>query len=144
MDNNAYSNYMAHYVTRQAIHLLRDGDGKRAVRAEEYFQETGILEKLEDFADKLYLPQPLENPDGVIPQDDTFMSKKILDISGYRNDNIKQTILKDYSREQVNNMQVLKQSDVIMLMELLPDLFSGKIKMANWEYYEPRPSTTPL
>ena len=66
------------------------------------------------------------------------MSKKILDISGYRNDNIKQTILKDYSREQVNNMQVLKQSDVIMLMELLPDLFSGKIKMANWEYYEPK------
>ncbi len=28
VDNNAYSNYMAHYVTRQAIHLLRDGDGK--------------------------------------------------------------------------------------------------------------------
>lgn len=138
VDNNAYSNYMAHYVTRQAIHLLRDGDGKTAVRAEEYFQETGILEKLEDFADKLYLPQPLDNPEGVLPQDDTFMSKKILDISGYRNDNIKQTILKDYSREQVNNMQVLKQSDVIMLMELLPDLFSRKIKMANWEYYEPK------
>ena len=25
-----------------------------------------------------------------------------------------------------------------MLMELLPDLFSRKIKMANWEYYEPK------
>lgn len=138
VDNNAYSNYMAHYVTKQAIKLLKDEKSGAKGRAEAYFKETGLQEKLEEFAEKLYLPIPLAEPAQVIPQDDTFLSKKIIDITDYRKDNIKQMILKEYSREQVNDMQVLKQSDVVMLMELQPDLFSREVKMANWEYYEPK------
>lgn len=137
VNNNAYSNYMAHYVVKKAISIMQKDEEVRE-KAIKHYGEENLLLKLQDFAKRLYLPQPLMEPQGVIPQDDTFMKKPVLDISKYRKNNVKQTILKEYSREQVNEMQVLKQSDVIMLLELLPDLFTDDVKMANWDYYEPR------
>ena len=50
---------------------------------------------------------------GVIPQDDTFMAKPAIDLSAKAKAG-KQTILLDYSRAEVNEMQILKQADVVM------------------------------
>lgn len=138
VDNNAYSNYMAYDAVQKAIRILQENPGNIQEKAQEYYHEPQLLARLMEFADGLYLPQPLEEPKGVIPQDDTFMSKRIIDISKYRMDNVKQTILKEYSREQVNEMQVLKQADVLMLLEIFPDLFPVDVKIANWNYYEPK------
>lgn len=138
VNNNAYSNYMAYYVAEKAVRILENSTDQLKQKTEEYYGETDLLNKLKNYIRKLYLPEVSENHDGVIPQDDTFLDKKILDISRYRNDNVKQTILKEYGREQVNDMQVLKQSDVIMLMELIPELFDNEVKIKNWDYYEPK------
>jgi kojibiose phosphorylase len=40
--------------------------------------------------------------------------------------------------EDVNQYQVLKQADVIMLLCLLRDQIDGKTWRANWDYYNPR------
>jgi hypothetical glycosyl hydrolase len=74
----------------------------------------------------------------VIPQDDTFMAKPAIDLSRYKAKAGKQTILLDYSRAEVNEMQILKQADVVMLTYLLPERFTPRQCAANLAFYEPR------
>ncbi len=136
IDNNTYTNYMAFYVVQKALYVLNHSSQKVQEEMEQYFGEEQICEKLNYFAEHLYLPKTDEN--GIIPQDDTFMSKQIIDVEKYRNDNVKQMILKKYGRKQVNQMQVLKQADTVMLLELLPDLFDIEKRRATWDYYEPK------
>lgn len=136
VDNNAYTNYMAFYVTQKAVKLLGSMEKNKVREIEERFGEKDLMERLTDFMERLYLPKPFEN--GVLPQDDSFMNKSLLDIGKYRQDSVKQTILKSYSREQVNDMQVLKQADAVMLLVLWPELLDIAVKKATWEYYEPK------
>ena len=84
----------------------------------------------------LWLPEA--DAEGVIPQDDTFMAKPAIDLSRYKAKAGKQTILLDYSRAEVNEMQILKQADVVMLNYLLPERFTPQQCAANLAFYEPR------
>lgn len=43
-----------------------------------------------------------------------------------------------YSRAEVNEMQILKQADVVMLTYMLPERFSTDICLRNLNFYEPR------
>lgn len=158
IDNNAYTNYMAHYVMSRTIELL-EGKYRGVVCGAEEERPDGTPDKaqggLADQAydwriswrenearirkvrDGLYLPQPDEN--GIIPQDDTFAGKTILpDIARYRDAPVRQLILQDYTRDQVVDMQVLKQADTVMLLTLLPHLFDPETVRKNIRYYAER------
>ncbi|MBK5143618.1 glycoside hydrolase family 65 protein [Budviciaceae bacterium BWR-B9] len=126
INNNAYTNYMAHYNVQQALAFMQQY-GKI---------DTAFEIQANDFLHRLYLPEPDDHH--VIPQDDSFFSKPTIDLSRYKAHQGSQSILLDYSRAEVNEMQILKQADVIMLLHLLPELFDAQIKAANFAYYEPR------
>lgn len=66
------------------------------------------------------------------------MAKPAIDLSRYKAKAGKQTILLDYSRAEVNEMQILKQADVVMLNYLLPEKFTPAQCAANLAFYEPR------
>jgi hypothetical glycosyl hydrolase len=66
------------------------------------------------------------------------MAKPAIDLSRYKAKAGKQTILLDYSRAEVNEMQILKQADVVMLNYLLPERFTPQQCAANLAFYEPR------
>jgi hypothetical glycosyl hydrolase len=136
IDNNAYTNYMVCAAVKNALEIwnLMPDDMRKSISIK--LDEQDIESVLKDFRDKIYLPEPDTN--GVIPQDDTFMGKAVIDVAKYRIHNTKQTILKDYSRSQVNDMQVLKQADVIMLLYVLRDRFGKEAKKRNLFYYEPK------
>ncbi len=136
VNNNAYTNYMAWQVGKYALAVweMLPEDLKKEIAAR--LKEKNVPGILEHFCEKLYLPLPGE--EGVLPQDDSFLGKKVIDITPYKQHHVKQMILKDYSRHQVDNMQVLKQADAIMLMALYPRLFSAEIQSASWDYYEPK------
>jgi hypothetical glycosyl hydrolase len=124
IDNNAYTNYMAFYNVEQALNYM-----------EEYGDSEELLKKEgRDFLNRLYLPQP--NADKIIPQDDTFLSKSEIDLSCYKENQGSQGILLDYSRQEVNEMQILKQADVVMLMYLFPHKFPKDVVAENLHYYE--------
>ncbi|UJD94836.1 glycoside hydrolase family 65 protein [Lelliottia amnigena] len=125
VNNNAYTNYMAWHNVAHALQLMHHFE-----RKDERFEQAA-----QNFLERLWLPQP--NQAGVIPQDDTFMSKPAIDLSRYKNTAGKQTILLDYSRTEVNEMQILKQADVVMLTYLLPERFTHSQCLANLAYYEP-------
>lgn len=126
VNNNAYTNYLAHYNVANAVKFMQQFGP----------QETGFIEKAKDFLARVWLPEADEN--GVIPQDDTFLTKPVIDLSQYKKDAGKQTILLDYSRAEVNEMQILKQADVVMLNYLLPERFDPRQCRANMNFYEPR------
>ena len=131
IDNNAYTNYMAGQNVRAALHVLETWKHSMT----EVWIKEGWQEKWSHFLEKIYLPLP--DAGGIIPQDDTFLSKSELpDIEKYKNAKEKQLILTDYSRSEVIDMQVLKQADVVMLLNLFPGLFDKKTVQKNVDYYE--------
>lgn len=126
VNNNAFTNYMAWQNVHDALTLM------------EHFnrQDDAFVEAAQKFLARLWLPSA--DAQGVIPQDDTFMAKPAIDLRRYKAQAGKQTILLDYSRAEVNEMQILKQADVVMLNYLLPDKFDRKQCAANLAFYEPR------
>lgn len=124
IDNNAYTNYMAYYNVQHALLYM------------EKFNDVDIdlIQKATDFLNRLYLPKP--NDENIIPQDDTFLSKPEIDLTTYKQNQGSQGILLDYSRQEVNEMQILKQADVVMLLYLFPDLFPEEVVKKNLQYYE--------
>ncbi len=126
VNNNAYTNYLAWHNVASACRFMSM-----------FAREDGrFTQNAERFLARLWLPEA--NTDGVIPQDDTFMSKLAIDLSRYKAKAGKQTILLDYSRAEVNEMQILKQADVVMLNYLLPERFTPQQCAANLAFYEPR------
>lgn len=124
IDNNAFTNYMAHDNVKQALFFMSK------------FNEHDPLLDSEGrkFLKLLYLPQPNENK--IIPQDDTFLSKPEIDLTNYKESQGSQAILLDYSRQEIIDMQILKQADVVMLLYLFPHLFSADVVEENLRYYE--------
>ncbi|MBN2696400.1 MAG: glycoside hydrolase family 65 protein, partial [Bacilli bacterium] len=120
INNNFYTNFMVKKALKMAAIHFRD-----QILAEEALKASELI----------YLPV-IER--SVIPQDDTFLHKKEIDIYAYRENAGSQDILKDFSREQVNELQVLKQADSILLFELFPDDFPDEVVSATYHYYEKR------
>lgn len=141
VDNNAYTNYMAYEVVRLALVRLRASTsaGRLSSLPElaGWYIEAGWEDQWQHYLDQLYLPRA--NEWGIIPQDDTFLSKPELNMIGkYRDSLIKQSILTDYSRSEVVGMQVLKQADLVMLFNNLPGQFPADVVKDNVHYYESR------
>lgn len=126
VNNNAYTNYLAHHNVARALHFHQRFDSP----------DAAFIARAEDFLARLTLPQADEN--GLIAQDDSFFSKPTIDLTRYKAQQGTQAILLDYSRAEVNEMQILKQADVVMLNYLLPSRFTPSQLAANLDYYEPR------
>lgn len=132
IDNNAFTNYMAKYVVEVTLSLMEEmGPG---LYTDEYEKR---IELFRDFCNRVYLPLP--NEDGIIPQDDTFLSKpELTDINEFKGSPIKQAVLLKHSRDEVVDSQVLKQADVVMLLNLFPSLVEKELLRKNVEFYEAR------
>ncbi|WP_408011210.1 glycoside hydrolase family 65 protein [Pseudalkalibacillus sp. A8] len=124
IDNNAYTNYMAYHNVEKALYFMgKYGD-----------LDVVLVNQYKDFLNRLYLPKP--NEKGLIPQDDTFLRNPEINLSPYKKNQGSQSILLDFSRKEVNEMQILKQADVVMLLYLFPNLFPSEVVLKNLHYYE--------
>ncbi len=137
VNNNAYTNYMAHYAVTAALCILEELQKNHIALFNHLDKSLHLSNRYPIYKkaqQKLYLPKA--NIKGIIPQDDTFLEKDVISITSYRQNNLKQSILLDYSREQIIDLQVLKQADVVMLFSTLKKIFNTDIIEANWKYYE--------
>ncbi len=122
VNDNAFTNYMAHNAAKLALKYLDEDDPSR--------------KDIEDFEEHVYLPKP--NEKGIIEQ-----------FSGYFK--LKEST-PDILRKSLRNpqdywggkngvatpTQVIKQADVVAMLALLKDDFSYELKKANYDYYFPR------
>jgi hypothetical glycosyl hydrolase len=140
VNNDAYTNYLAHWNIQKAIeyyNILKKGKPQLTKMLEKKIKLEKCFQKWNEVVEIVYLPKPGEE-DLVIPQNDSYFSKKNIDLSKYKNQSQIRTIFHDYTLEQINQLQVSKQADVLMLFRLLENSFSSEIKKANWDYYEQR------
>ena len=128
VNNNAFTNFTAHWTIKKAIELTKETNFKfiDLETYEVWIQKLGLI--------KLQIPRV----DGVLPQDDSYLSKKQIDLAKYKNQEHVGSLFRDFSLSQVNEIQVSKQADVLLLLYLFGDYFSEKVKKASWEYYEAR------
>ena len=139
VNNNAYTNRMVKFALDTAIQtleLLRECEP-------DFFQ---TLEKQMDFLPDLgtwyemdsNLWNPPPNADGIIPQFDGY--EKLEDCTL---DDVKSRVLdpNEYwggGNGPAVNTKILKQADVVLMLNLFKNEYSKDQIAANWEYYEPR------
>ncbi len=140
VNNNAFTNYTAHWTINNAIKYYDLLKNKKTDIFNNLCEKINLEEAYKKWiekVDKIYLPKP-NDENLVIPQDDTYLEKKIIDLTKYKNQENVGSLFKDYNLHSVNNMQISKQADVMILFYLLENLFDKKVKIANWNYYEPK------
>ncbi len=143
VNNNAYTNYLAAYNMKLAITLMKKLSSGSTEEREIFARLNGALDLdglkviIESRLPKLYLPAP-DTATGIVPQFDGYFNLKSIDLTKYKESSVVGTIYNDYNMEQISQMQVLKQSDLVVLMYLLDDLFDAETKKKNYFYYESR------
>ncbi|AZT89555.1 glycoside hydrolase family 65 protein [Caldicellulosiruptor changbaiensis] len=137
VDNNAYTNYMVQMNLEFAVrlyNLLKEADKEAFERLCNKLklseQEIELWKKI---ADNMYLPYNAKLK--VIPQDDSFIYKKRLDLSKIPEEQF--PLLLHWHYLDIYRYQVCKQPDVLLLIYLLREKFSYEDLKNNYEYYEP-------
>ncbi len=140
VDNDAFTNWLAYWTIETAIEYYNKLKSNKLEIFEAINKKLDLVRSYDKWIEKLpkiYLPLPREL-DNIIPQNDTFLSLKDIDLTKYKNQTHVGSMFQDYNLDQVNKMQVIKQADVVMLLYLLEHKFSKEVKKANYDYYEKR------
>lgn len=135
VDNNAYTNYMAHETACLAIKGLKELSKKSPERYREISEiYKNIIPKIKKFKEGIYLPKPNDN--GLIEQfsgyfklEDTTpceLKKRLKDPKEYWGG----------STGVATATRVIKQADVVMLLCVLKR-FPLEVLKANYEFYLP-------
>ncbi len=137
VNNNAYTNYMAHWNMEVGLQIA-DSLSKKEPQLWEHLNRMTEFSthqsKIQDVCKKLYLPIP--NADSIVPQTDTYLSLKPLTLNEYKEQTEALSITKKLNAEQLNQYMVSKQADLVMLMFLFEDLFDQNVQKKNLQFYE--------
>lgn len=139
INNDAFTNYMAHWNIEKAIHYcskLKSENFDVYCRLNKKLSLKKNIKILKDKVDKIFLP-PVNN-ERIIPENDSFLNLSKIDLSKYKNQKNVGSIFKDFNLDQINEIQVCKQASVVMLLYLLNNKFDKETKISNFKYYEPK------
>lgn len=139
VNNNAYTNRMAKYTFDSAVFVIEKVLKDRTERREDLkeYNLTDLKEKFKDAANKLYVPRPDEQT-GIIEQFDGY--NRLEDVGL---DELKGRLLheKEYwggAYGVASHTKIIKQADVVTMMNLFSGDYRKDLMLKNWEYYEPR------
>jgi len=125
VDNNAYTNRIAKWNMDLALAMDRE--------AEDPFFTAEERDQLRRVSDAIELGYDDEL--GILPQDDTYLSKPELDRTGI---SCKKSLYSQVKIEDLGKHQITKQADVLALFQLFPTKYDMDLMRRCYEYYEPR------
>ncbi|MBN1249341.1 MAG: glycoside hydrolase family 65 protein [Anaerolineae bacterium] len=142
IDNSAFTNEMARWNLQTAMDVLAWLRVSYPSKAAELVSRLALTsewlrawEGVIDGLKRMYDPETK-----LIEQFDGFYDLETLDFSAYEP---RQTSLQAIlGIEETQQVQVLKQPDVLMLLYLLGERFDEETLAANWAYYTPRTDLT--
>ena len=133
VDNNAFTNIMVKHAADILTYAL---DKVKSIYPDKYneFIKDKELAWVYDFAQKLYVPEP--DKDGIIEQFDGYFRMEDTVPSELKKRELKEN---EYwgCHGLASTTRVLKQADVVMMLNVFRSEYSNEIKKANWEFYEP-------
>ncbi len=138
VDDNAFTNYMASWNIKRALDAwgwiaARDAQAAQALLNKTEIDRSEMAEWAE-VADLIYKHQDAET--GVIEQFAGYFQLEDIDIARYDTRPAPFDVL--LGRERVQQSQIVKQADGVMLLFLLPEEFDRRTVEANFHYYEGR------
>lgn len=138
VDDNAFTNYMARWNLECGLEVAQLLSLEWPERWIELAARLGLSEdELEDWrvvTRLLHTGRVAEN--GVIEQFGGYFGLEPIDLTAYESRTVPMEFI--LGRERTARSQVIKQSDVVMLLAMLWDRFSPAQRRANMEYYAPR------
>ena len=139
VNNNAYTNKMALETIRWAIQAAQELQAADEKAYESFCRETGaetLLPKLAEAAEHLYVPAP--NSEGVIQQFDGYFDLEDASVEDVRGRLLDPREYWGGAYGVAAHTQVIKQADVVTMLEFFHGDYSAGVLRANWDYYAPR------
>ncbi|WP_033167725.1 glycosyl hydrolase family 65 protein [Clostridium sp. KNHs205] len=133
VNNNAYTNRMAKLTFEAAIKLLEE-DAEDTVAESE---KSKLLEKFRDAALRLYIPQPDEKT-GIIEQFDGYEQLEEVSVAEVKGRLLHEKEYWGGAYGVASHTKVIKQADVVTMMNLFSAEYDMETLYKNWAYYEPR------
>ncbi len=137
VNNNAYTNYLVKWNVEAALNaitwLRQDDPNKGRELLQKLHINDKALDHWRDVTARMYVPQNPETK--LIEQFDDFFKLAPMDQALYEGRTQSyQAILGIHGVQQ---LQIIKQADVLQLLTVANDLFDEKTKKINWDYYFP-------
>jgi trehalose/maltose hydrolase-like predicted phosphorylase len=137
VNNNAYTNYMTRWNILAALDVFKWLHTNAPAKTEALVQQLDLsdqrLQHWQDVAAHMRIPQDKET--GLFEQFDGFFKLAPLNQEAYKGRKASYQAL--LGMEQVQQHQIVKQADVLMLLTVLNQQFDLKTKRVNWDYYYP-------
>ncbi|MFI7588266.1 glycoside hydrolase family 65 protein [Spongisporangium articulatum] len=127
-DNNVYTNLMAQRNLRAAAAVCRRYTDEATALGVTGKETTAWRE----CADSMYIP--FDEKLGVHPQSEGFTDHAVLDFESLTDADYPLMLHMPYV--QLYRLQVVKQADLVLAMQLRGDAFTAEQKAANFAYYE--------
>ncbi|MBM7558249.1 glycoside hydrolase family 65 protein [Marinitoga litoralis] len=139
VNNNFYTNYLAKWNIIEALKYIKIIKEKFPESYEKISNKINLTEseliKWEEISNKIFIPWYKNTH--LIEQFEGYFNLEDKIITNYNNKNMPEWP-KNVDLSKLNNYQLIKQADVLMLMHLLPEEFDFETKKINFEYYEKR------
>lgn len=140
VNNNAYTNRMAKYTFESALRILKllpELGSEVSKRLNKVYDLESCREQFADAANKLYIPKPSEE-NGVIEQFDGYSTLEDVSL-----EDIKKRLLNDKeywggAYGIAAHTKIIKQADVVTMLNLFSGEYGKEVLLNNWNYYEPR------
>jgi nigerose phosphorylase len=140
VDNNAFTSMVAKETFIIAIATVDYLRRRHPKELRMLLKKLRIEKELPDFRDaarRLFVPAP-DPRTGVIEQFDGYLGLRESTVAELK---ARMTHPNEYlgaGQGLAVPTKIIKQADVVMMLNLFRTRFSEKIKKANWDYYEPR------
>ena len=140
VNNNAFTSAVVKATFEIANRLVSYLKQKHPARLASLLEKIGMageLPRLVEAAKLLYVPPP-DARGGLIEQFDTYFKLEDTTVEELKSRLVHPNEYLGAGQGLAVPTKVIKQADVIMMLNLFPDRYPESVKRANWEYYEPR------
>lgn len=138
INNNAYTNRMAKYVLEKAVEVIALATKEGTLPAD--YDGEILTAKFRNAAEKLYIPQPKQDEahKDVVEQFDGYFQLEDATLDEVRSRLLHEKEYWGGAYGVASQTQIIKQADVVTILNLFCQDYSSNVLRANWEYYEPR------
>ncbi len=140
VNNNAYTNRMANYTFESAIRVIKlipELGNKVEKKIKEQYDLELLLTMFQDARSKLYIPQADANT-GIIEQFDGYEQLEEVGLEEIRGRLLNEKEYWGGAYGIASHTKIIKQADVVTMLNLFSQEYNKEILQKNWEYYEPR------
>jgi len=140
VNNNAYTNRMAKYTFESAISVIKlisELGNEAEKKLKEQYDLELLLTMFKDANLKLYIPQPDQNTN-IIEQFDGYEQLEEVGLEELKGRLLNEKEYWGGAYGIAAHTKIIKQADVVTILNLFSQEYNEEILLENWEYYEPR------